>query len=36
MSPPSIMITRKPVICESSGKGLVMQEKDASPLVHPI
>jgi len=27
------MITRKPVVCESPGKGLVMQGEDASPRV---
>jgi len=33
-SSPNIMVTRKPMVCESPGKGLVVQEKDASPLVH--
>ena len=28
------MITRKPVVCESPGKGLVMQGEDASSRVH--
>jgi hypothetical protein len=36
MSPPDIMVTRKPMVCESPGKRLVVQEKDTSPLVHPI
>jgi hypothetical protein len=34
-SPPNIMVIKKPMVCESSGKRLVVQEKDASPLVHP-
>jgi hypothetical protein len=29
------MITRKPMVCESLGKGLVVQGKNASPPMHP-
>jgi hypothetical protein len=29
------MVTRKPMVCESPCKGLVVQGEDASPLVHP-
>jgi hypothetical protein len=31
----SIIVTRKPMVCESPGKGLVVQGKDVSSLVHP-
>jgi len=34
-SPPNIMVTRKPIVCESLSKGLVMQGEDASLLMHP-
>ena len=30
-SPPNIMITRKPVVCESPSKRLIIQGKDISP-----
>jgi len=30
-SPPNIMVTRKPMVCESLSKQLVVQGKDASP-----
>jgi len=30
------MVTRKPMVCESPGKRLVVQGKYTSPLVHPI
>ena len=29
------MVTREPMVCWNSSKGLVMQEKDTSPLLHP-
>jgi hypothetical protein len=32
---PSIMVTRKPIVCESAGKELVVQGEDASPPVYP-
>jgi hypothetical protein len=31
----NIMVTRKPMACKSSDKGLVVQEKNTSLLVHP-
>ena len=31
---PSIMVTNNPMVCESLGKRLVIQGKDASPLGH--
>jgi hypothetical protein len=34
-SPPSIKVTRKPMVCENMSKGLIMQEEDASLPVHP-
>jgi hypothetical protein len=34
-SPPNTIVTRKPIVCESSGKGLVVQEEDESLLIHP-
>jgi len=34
-SSPSIMVTRKPMVCERLGKGLVVQGEDASPPLHP-
>jgi hypothetical protein len=34
--PPSIKFTTKPMVCESLGKGLVVQGEDVSPFVHPI
>ena len=34
-SPPSIMVTRKNMACESLSKELVVQREDASPPVHP-
>ena len=34
-SPPNIMVTRKSMVCDSLGKGLVVQGEDASLLVHP-
>jgi hypothetical protein len=33
-SPSSIMVTRKPMVCESPGNGLVVQGEDVSPLIH--
>jgi hypothetical protein len=33
-SPPSIMVTRKPMVCERLDKGLVVQGEDVSPPVH--
>jgi hypothetical protein len=35
-SPPSIMVTRKPMVYESLSKGLIMQGENLSPPVHPI
>jgi hypothetical protein len=29
-----IMVTMNTMVCESPGKGLVVHEEDASPLVH--
>jgi hypothetical protein len=29
------MVTKKPMVCESLSNELVVQGKDASPLVHP-
>jgi hypothetical protein len=29
------MITRKPMVCENLGKGLVVQGKNTSPPIHP-
>ena len=33
-SPPSIMVTRKPMVCERLDKGLVVQGENVSPPVH--
>jgi hypothetical protein len=30
-----IKVTRKPIVCESLSKRLVVQGEDASPLMHP-
>jgi len=32
---PSIMVTKKLIICESPGKEFVVQREDASPSVYP-
>jgi hypothetical protein len=34
-SPPSIKVTKKPMVCEGMCKGMVVQGEDASSLVHP-
>ena len=34
-SPPGIKVTRKPMVCKTLSKGLIVQKEDASPLVHP-
>jgi hypothetical protein len=34
-SPPSIKVTRKPMVCESLSKRLVVQGEDTSHPVHP-